>query len=171
MKKRMIRVREEDAAALAILGREIWEEHYTSILGPEQVAYMVREFQSEPAVLHQMREEQYVYWFFTVDGARAGYLGVQPKENGSLYLSKLYIAKRFRGLGLSRLALNFLMGWCAARGLSKIWLTVNKYNDGSIAAYEALGMKRVRDQVADIGGGFVMDDYVYEIDVPEGGTK
>ena len=32
-------------------------------------------------------------------------------------------------------------------------------------------MKRVRDQVADIGGGFVMDDYVYEIDVPEGGTK
>ena len=78
MKKRLIRVREEDAAALAILGREIWEEHYTSILGPEQVAYMVREFQSEPAVLHQMREEQYVYWFFTVDGARAGYLGVQP---------------------------------------------------------------------------------------------
>ena len=41
MKKRLIRVREEDAAALAILGREIWEEHYTSILGPEQVAYMV----------------------------------------------------------------------------------------------------------------------------------
>ena len=35
MKKRLIRVREEDAAALAILGREIWEEHYTSILGPE----------------------------------------------------------------------------------------------------------------------------------------
>lgn len=58
MKKRLIRVREEDAAALAILGREIWEEHYTSILGPEQVAYMVREFQSEPAVLHQMREER-----------------------------------------------------------------------------------------------------------------
>ena len=68
-------------------------------------------------------------------------------------------------------ACDFLMGWSAARGLSKIWLTVNKYNDGSIAAYEALGMKRVRDQVADIGGGFVMDDYVYEIDVPEGGTK
>ena len=57
MKKRLIRVREEDAAALAVLGKEIWEEHYTSILGPEQVAYMVREFQSEPAVLRQMREE------------------------------------------------------------------------------------------------------------------
>ena len=76
----MIRVREEDAAALAILGREIWEEHYTSILGPEQVAYMVREFQSEPAVLHQMREEQYVYWFFTVDGARAGYLACSRRR-------------------------------------------------------------------------------------------
>ena len=171
MKKRLIRVREEDAAALAILGKEIWEEHYTSILGPEQVAYMVREFQSGPAVLCHRGHWDYVNWFFTVDGARAGYLGVQPQEDGALYLSKLYIAKRFRGLGLSRLALDFLMGWCAARGLSKIWLTVNKYNAGSIAAYEALGMKRVRDQVADIGGGFVMDDYIYEIDVPEGGAR
>lgn len=171
MKKSLVRVREEDAAALAVLGKEIWEEHYTSILGPEQVAYMVREFQSEPAVLQQMREEGYVYWFFTVDGARAGYLGVQPKEDGTLYLSKLYVAKRFRGLGLSRLALDFLSGWCAAKGLHTIWLTVNRYNEGSIAAYEALGMKRVRDQVADIGGGFVMDDFVYELDVSEGGTR
>lgn len=170
MKKCLVRVREDDAAALAVLGKEIWEEHYTSILGPEQVEYMVREFQSEPAVLRQMREENYTYWFFTVDGARAGYLGVQPKEDGTLYLSKLYIAKRFRGLGLSRLALHFLFGWCAAKGLRSIWLTVNRHNDGSIAAYEALGMKRVREQAADIGGGFVMDDFVYSIDVPEGGT-
>lgn len=102
--------------------------------------------------------------------ARAGYLGVQPKEDGTLYLSKLYIAKRFRGLGLSRLALDFLFGWCAAKGLRSIWLTVNRHNDGSIAAYEALGMKRVREQAADIGGGFVMDDFVYSIDVPEGGA-
>ena len=57
MKKRLVRVREDDAAALAVLGKEIWEEHYTSILGPEQVEYMVREFQSAPAVLRQMREE------------------------------------------------------------------------------------------------------------------
>ena len=28
-------------------------------------------------------------------------------------------------------------------------------------------MTRTREQTADIGGGFVMDDYIYEIPVPE----
>ncbi len=163
----LVPVRQEDAEALAALGREIWEEHYTSLLGPEQVAYMVEKFQSAPAVRRQMQEEGYRYWFFTVDGQRAGYVGVQPRQDGSLYLSKLYVAAPYRGLGLSRLALDFLTDLCRREGLSRIWLTVNKYNSGSIAAYEALGMTRTREQTADIGGGFVMDDYIYEIPVPE----
>ena len=31
--------------------------------------------------------------------------------------------------------------------------------------YEAFGMKAIREQVTDIGNGFVMDDYVYSIDI------
>ena len=58
------------------------------------------------------------------------------------------------------------MDLCRREGYRAIWLTVNKHNSGSVAAYERLGMTRVRSQVAGIGGGFVMDDYVYEIEVP-----
>ena len=53
----LVPVRQEDAEALAALGREIWEEHYTSLLGPEQVAYMVEKFQSAPAVRRHMQED------------------------------------------------------------------------------------------------------------------
>ena len=41
-----------------------------------------------------------------------------------------------------------------------IELTVNKYNSGTIAAYEKMGFEKVRPAVFDIGGGYIMDDYI-----------
>ena len=58
--------------------------------------------------------------------------------------------------------MNFLEDLCRQRGLSKIWLTVNRHNDNTIAAYKAMGLTIVREQKADIGGGFFMDDYIME---------
>jgi ribosomal protein S18 acetylase RimI-like enzyme len=40
---------------------------------------------------------------------------------------------------------------------------VNRNNVGAIGAYERLGFLRTGEQVVDIGHGFVMDDYVYEL--------
>ena len=122
----LVPVRQEDAEGLAALGREIWEEHYTSLLGPEQVAYMVEKFQSAPAVRCQMQEEGYRYWFFTVDGQRAGYVGVQPRQDGSLYLSKLYVAGPYRGLGPFPFGLGFLVGLGRPQGVFRLWLPGNK---------------------------------------------
>ena len=41
-----------------------------------------------------------------------------------------------------------------------LWLQVNKRNTGAIGFYRAAGFKVVREAVFEIGGGFVMDDYV-----------
>ena len=35
-------------------------------------------------------------------------------------------------------------------------------NEGSIRSYEKLGFTRIGTQDADIGGGYVMDDYLFE---------
>lgn len=152
-----------DIPALAAMAREIWEQHYTPVIGREQVAYMVGRFQSASAIAHQLAEERYRYYFFEREGERAGYMGIQP--NDGLYLSKLYIRAPYRGQGIARQALDYLVQLCRQEGYDKIWLTVNKHNAGSIAAYEALGMTRTREQTADIGGGFVMDDFIYELPI------
>jgi RimJ/RimL family protein N-acetyltransferase len=47
-----------------------------------------------------------------------------------------------------------------AADVQRIYLTVNKRNTSSIEAYLRLGFSREGSQVADIGHGFVMDDYV-----------
>ena len=51
-------------------------------------------------------------------------------------------------------------------GRSVIWLTVNKYNDGSIAVYNKAGFTVREEAIFDIGNGFFMDDYVMEKMLP-----
>ena len=48
-------------------------------------------------------------------------------------------------------------------GLSAVWLTVNKHNDIAIRAYRGLGFELIGEGVTDIGNGFVMDDYYFEL--------
>ncbi len=58
--------------------------------------------------------------------------------------------------------MNSLENICRENHLEKIWLTVNKYKKNTIAAYQKMGLKIVREQKADIGNGFFMDDYIME---------
>ena len=101
----------------------------------------------------------------TYDGDAHGYIGLQPQGN-TLFLSKLYLQKQARGKGIARQALDMMREICREKGLSSIYLTVNKHNS-SKQVYEALGFKTTREEVTDIGNGFVMDDYIMEILIGE----
>ena len=59
--------------------------------------------------------------------------------------------------------MDLLMRLCREQGLTALYLTVNRENIGSIAAYIAMGFRTVREQVTDIGEGYVMDDLVMEM--------
>lgn len=139
----------------------IWHEYFTPIIGAEQVAYMLEKFQCAAAMQRQITQENMQYFRLMQDDVMVGYTGIR-EEADALFLSKLYLAKAYRGQGLARQTMNALVQLCRQRGLSKIWLTVNRYNAPTIAAYKAMGFVTVREQRADIGGGFYMDDFIME---------
>ena len=145
---------------IADLAAVIWEEHFTPIIGEEQVDYMVEKFQSFPALSQQIRDG-YEYYQFSDSNEFCGYCGIHP-EDGRLFLSKLYIKKECRGRHLATQAFEFLKSLCRERGYSAIWLTCNKHNANSLAVYRHLGFETIDTQEADIGGGFIMDDYIME---------
>lgn len=147
-----------DAPALAALAREIWEDYYTSILGKEQVQYMLATIQSKEAIVNDLQNGK-VYWLAQVDGKDAGYVSYELQED-QLFLSKFYIRASVRGHGLGRILFERLKQTAQENGHTKIGLTVNKYNEDTIAVYKSLGFIKEKDQVADIGEGFAMDDYV-----------
>ena len=151
---------EKEIVCSAQLADEIWHECYAELLQKEQIDYMVERFQSAGAIAGQMREG-YRYYLAQVRGEPVGYMGVQPKE-GKLFLSKFYLKKEWRGSGLAGEMFAFVEQLCSALGCRGYWLTVNKGNERAKRAYEKAGMRIVREQVAEIGEGFVMDDYVFE---------
>ncbi|MFF2089360.1 GNAT family N-acetyltransferase [Paenibacillus sp. NPDC058174] len=155
---------EAEINTVAQLASEIWNDYYISLISREQIEYMVEKYQSVHAINDQIEEEGYEYYLLQLNGQNVGYLGVKP-EADKLFLSKFYILKAYRGKGYASVAMAYLLQICNAHKLSSIWLTVNRFNDAAIAVYEKKGFKKVQTQVADIGNGYVMDDYIMEKEI------
>ena len=144
---------------------DIWHECFEGVISDEQIDYMLENFQSFAAIKKQVGLENYEYFNFVLDGTRIGYFAVAAQPDNTMMLSKLYMYKEYRGNGYASKAFEFIKDLARQYGCKSIWLTVNRHNYGAMKVYEAFGMKVIREQVTDIGNGFVMDDYVYSIDV------
>ncbi len=79
----------KNITTLANLASEIWHEYWVEILTPEQIDYMVENFQSENAISNQIENENYIYFFINVNGDNAGYIGL---SQCSLHYHHLYIS-------------------------------------------------------------------------------
>lgn len=158
MSIKIVKLEHNNVDALAKMGNEIWHEYYTPLLGVEQVEYMVDKFQSVKGITYQL-DNGYEYYFALYNDEIAGYFGVQPQDE-SLFLSKLYLKKEFRGKGIGSKMLQYIKMRAKEYDKEKITLTVNRYNDNSIEVYKHFGFAIVNEQKADIGNGFYMDDYI-----------
>ena len=149
-----------DLTLIENMANTIWHEHYTPIIGAEQVTYMLDKFQSSNTMQEQI-DKGYQYFLINFNDNAVGYLSFEKREN-ALFLSKIYLLKNERGKGIGRTAMEFVIS--AAKGLSctKVALTVNRFNQNSIRAYESAGFEKKGELVQDIGNGFVMDDYLME---------
>lgn len=149
--------------SVSAVADDIWHEHFTPIIGEEQVDYMLEKFLSPDALTEQL-DSGYEYFLFSYEYTFAGFAAIHERD-GSLFLSKLYVHEDFRGKGISSYMLQNFIEICKTRNLNKIWLTCNRHNTTTLAIYDHLGFKIVREEVTDIGNGFVMDDYVLEYEI------
>ncbi|MEI6678379.1 MAG: GNAT family N-acetyltransferase [Mariniphaga sp.] len=150
-----------DIQLVANLAHTIWNEHYVPIVGQKQVNYMLDTFQSAAAIEKQIETENFEYYIINHRSEPSGYLAIKP-SGSELFLSKFYVVKEKRGTGLGAQGLQFVIKRASELGSKAITLTVNKNNINSIKAYERMGFKNTGVVVADIGAGFVMDDFRME---------
>ena len=146
----------------AVLAGKIWHECFTDIISEEQISYMVEKFQSYSAMKEQISAQGYSYYAVRDDGELCGYIGVKPEEGSRFFLSKLYLRKDMRDKGIASKMLERVFSEAKAAGKSSVYLTVNKHNRHAIDVYIKKGFRMVDAVVTDIGGGFVMDDYIME---------
>ena len=154
---------ESQLAIVEEMAHVIWHEHYTPIIGSDQVSYMLDKFQSVAAMTAQLTQG-YEYFVIHKEDQRVGYLSF-VKRGDALFLSKIYVLKSSRRQGIGQAAMDFVEKSALQRDCSKVSLTVNKNNRNSIKAYEKAGFLNIESIVMDIGGGYVMDDYKFEKEI------
>lgn len=147
---------------IAAIADKIWHEFFPCIISEGQIDYMVEKFCSFEAMKENIASDGYIYYFIKKGGNDIGYTAVKP-DGDRLFLSKIYLKKEERGKKYARAVMNAHMSYAREHDLRAIWLTVNKHNDSSIAAYKAMGFTVIGEGVADIGSGYVMDDYYMEL--------
>lgn len=151
----------EHAARIFGLATVIWTEHYTPIIGEAQVKYMLEVYHSEKNIACEIACAKAEYSILVSGGKDAGYLAVE-RHGSDLYLSKFYVLKSLRGRGLGRFMEGAVVQRACETGLKRIFLHVNKNNTDAIRVYEKMGYAIAGGRVKEIGGGFVMRDYVME---------
>ena len=148
-----------DFRQLEPFAASIWEQHYTPIIGADQVAFMLNKYQSAKAMSDQF-SAGYKYAVVICGDQKAGYFAYDSKAEKEVFISKLYIHKDFRRRGLGRRILDFISNEARVLGCTAMTLSVNKDNSNSIQFYIAYGFQTIKAQKVAIGEGFYMDDYV-----------
>ncbi len=150
-----------DVEAIAALARIIWQSTYAEIITQAQIDYMLGQRYNAPRLLEELATPG-IWWDQAfVEGERVGfaacYLSGQP---GELKLDKLYVHPGRQRCGIGGALIGRAIEHGRAAGCDTLILAVNKRNARAIAAYEKHGFA-VRESVrVDIGGGFVMDDFI-----------
>ena len=154
----------EQLEITAEIARRAWHDSYDGLLPKGQPDYMIEQFQSKEAIGEQIREKGYVYQWICWDQTPVGYFALVPdwEKKGELLLSKLYLLRQYQGQGIIRQVFRRIREEAKDLGMKRIWLTVNRKNQHAWKVYEHVGFLRCGEAVSDIGGGYVMDDFLYE---------
>jgi len=158
---------EADFEILARLGETIWREHYTKIISSAQIDYMLGErYTPERLRLYLNADDRWLMLLRADIPNRCRAIGycsyALTDDPGEMKLEQLYLLPELHGRGLGRLMLDHVEQQASARGRSTLMLQTNKRNDIAIAFYRKAGFIVREEAVFDVGGGFVMDDYVME---------
>ncbi len=143
---------------------EIWPQTFSKILTGEQIDYML-EMMYSPEVFRKELAEGVVWELIQVEGRPAGYVSWSAYRDGGAKLHKIYLLSAFHGMGLGAEVLRYIKAECRKQGFKHLRLNVNKQNLKAYDCYLRNGFRQIESVKADIGNGFVMDDYIMQCEL------
>ena len=165
-RKRIVRATESDLPAISKLAGVIWRACYPGMITHAQIDYMLARMYAPEVLRDEIHSQEIRYDCLLVDGKLAGFASCGPaSERGVVKLHKLYLLPEMHGCGLGSRLLQHVEREVRAGAGRRLILSVNKRNTRAITAYQRNGFVIAESVVTDIGGGFVMDDYVMAKDL------
>jgi ribosomal protein S18 acetylase RimI-like enzyme len=146
------------------IAQHTWPSTFAGILSSEQIDYMLN-WMYNLQLLESQVDKGHGFLVAEEDGAAIGFAGYELNHlAGSLSkLHKLYLLPSSQGKGVGKALLLEVAKRAREAGQKSLVLNVNKQNKKAIDFYRVLGFVTIRQEVNDIGSGYVMDDDVMEL--------
>ncbi len=154
----------ENFPSILPLAERIWQNTYTSIISQEQITYMLPMMYGKERVFAEIADG-YVWELLKEQDELLGYLDYKLMSDNRVFLSKIYLDPEKQKKGLGKWMLDHVVEYARQKGADSVYLTVNKFNAKAIAFYERNGMKCIEEKAFDIGNDYIMDDYIYQLDL------
>lgn len=150
-----------DIGQLIVLAHEIWRAHYPGIISVAQIEYMLAQ-RYTPEVIRAELVRTDLWWYKLSTRSRiAAFAALQIEQGGvSMKIDKLYVHASRQRLGCGGMLIEQAAVTARRQGCRELLLAVNRNNQPAIAAYRKYGFTVRAAAVKDIGGGFVMDDFI-----------
>jgi len=74
------------------------------------------------------------------EGSVVGHATLVPDRHGEHELA-IFVLQPFQGAGIGTNLVQTLLGLAQSRGLEKVWLTVERWNDPAVALYKKVGFE------------------------------
>jgi GNAT superfamily N-acetyltransferase len=154
----------DEAETVVELAGRVWRAHYPGIISAAQIEYMLEQ-RYRPVLVKQFIARGDTWLAARAEGAMVGFAHGHPLSGGDYKLDKLYVDGDWQRHGIGGALIRALAARAAGHGFTRLILRVNRENHPAIKSYFKHGFK-IADLVQEnIGGGFVMDDYVMARDL------
>ncbi|MBL7748249.1 MAG: GNAT family N-acetyltransferase [Chitinophagaceae bacterium] len=150
----------EDIELIRELTFQVWPQTYANILSPQQIDYMLDMMYSQQSLQQQMESGAQFIIVYEKEKP-VGFASYQEMKPALYKLHKLYVLPSQQGKGTGRLLVEYICTVITERKATALQLQVNRNNNAK-TFYEKLGFTVLEEIDLDIGGGFIMDDYVME---------
>lgn len=134
---------------------DVFRITYKNIISQAQIEYMLKMMYDLEKLEYQI-ENSHDFYLFKKGQENIGYASI-TMQNQPTKLDKLYVMPGFQKLGIGEKFLQFLEKLIGPK--NEIILNVNKANP-AFHFYTKQGFTIKESLILDIGGGFVMDDYI-----------
>jgi len=155
-----------EVEAMSHMAARIWKRIYPEIISAAQIEYMLGRMYHPDTIRSEI--ESGVEWrWIRSDSERIGFVSYGSLlRNRPCQLHKIYILPENQREGHGRATIATVSRHATSSGASSLELRVNRENTKAIRFYESCGFLLTGSDCKAIGGGFVMDDFLFSLPLP-----
>jgi N-acetylglutamate synthase-like GNAT family acetyltransferase len=150
-----------DIASIRQIATITWPVAYGTYISKAQLDYMLDMMYSGDSLEDQMNKGH--QFFMAEHNSEAiGFASVSKEEDNACKLNKLYVLPTAQKTGAGKALLFKTIDYARSLAASCVYLQVNKQNNAQ-QFYSKHGFTIREASILEIGGGYIMDDYIMEL--------